>query len=96
MRPVFEHRLVEALRLPQIRALVVGDAVEQDVMMAALDHIDGVDLHIAEMLDRGGNRRRPFAERIRRIEPLGSQPDSPGLGLGQGMGWGHAGHCAAM
>jgi hypothetical protein len=64
--------------------------------MAALDHIDGVDLHIAEMLYRGGNRRRPVAERIRRIEPLGAEPNSPSLGLGQGMGWDRAGHCAAM
>jgi hypothetical protein len=65
-------------------------------MMAALDHIDGVDLHITEMLYRSGNRWRPVAERIRRIEPLGSQPDDPGLGLGQGMGWDRAGHRAAM
>ena len=87
MRPVFEHALVEALRLPQIRAPIIGDAAIENVMMAALDHIDGVDLHIAEMIHGGGDRLRPVAERVRRIEPLGTQPDSPGLGLGQGMGW---------
>ena len=57
MRPVFEHALVDALGLPQVGAPVVGDAAIENVMMAALDHVDGVDLHIAEMLDRGRDRR---------------------------------------
>ena len=65
-------------------------------MMAALDHVDGVDLHIAEMLHRRRDRLRPVAERLARIEPLGVQPDSPGLGFGQGKGFGRAGHRAAM
>ena len=66
------------------------------MMVAALDDVDGVDLHIAEMLDRGGRRLRPFAERRLDVEPLGAQPDAAGLSLGQGMGFGGAGHCAAM
>ena len=65
-------------------------------MMATLDHMDGVDLDIAEMLHGGGDRRWPLAERGRRVEPLAAQPDSPGLGLGQGVGWDRAGHRPAM
>ena len=61
MGPVFEHALVDALRLLQIGAAIGGDAAVEDVMVAALDHIDGVDLHIAEMLDRG--RASPPAPR---------------------------------
>ncbi len=96
MGPVFEHALVDALGLPQVRAAIIGDAAEENVVVAALDHVDGVDLHIAEMLHRGGSGRRPLAERVRRIEPLGTQPDSPGLGLGQGVGFCRAGHRPAM
>ena len=96
MRPVFEHALVDALGLAQIGAAIGGDAAIEDVMMAALDHVDGVDLHIAEMVDRRRHRLRPGAERRRRVEPLGAQPDSPGLGFGQGTGFSRAGHRTAM
>ena len=61
MRPVFEHALVDALGLAQIRAPVGGNAGPQDVVVAALDDVDGVDLHIAEMLDR--RRASPAARR---------------------------------
>ena len=66
------------------------------MMVAALDDVDGVDLHIAEMVDRGRRRRRPPAEWRRGVEPLGAQPDPAGLGLAQGMGVSGAGHRAAM
>ena len=56
--PVFEHAFVDALRLPQIGAAVAGDPAIENMVVAALDHIDGVDLHIAEMRDRGRRRRR--------------------------------------
>jgi hypothetical protein len=48
------------------------------------------------MVHRRRNRLRSGAERLVRIEPLGMQPDSPGLGLGQGSGFSRAGHRAAM
>ena len=64
MRPVFEHALVDALGLPQVGAGIGGDAAIENVMMAALDHVDGVDLHIAEMVHRGRDRLRPVAERL--------------------------------
>ena len=96
MRPVFEHALVDALGLAQVGAGVGRDTAIENVMMAALDDVDGVDLHIAEMVHRRRNRLRPGAERLAGIEPLGMQPDSPGLGLGQGAGFSRAGHRAAM
>ena len=96
MRPVFEHALVDALRLAQVRPGIGRDAAIENVMMAALDDVDGVDLHIAEMVHRRRNRLRSGAERLVRIEPLGVQPDSPGLGFGQGVGFSRAGHRATM
>ncbi len=59
MGPVFEHAFVDALGLTQVRAPIAGDPVPQNMVMAALDDVDGVDLHIAEVLDRGRRRRRP-------------------------------------
>ena len=56
------------------------------MVVAALDDVDGVDLHITEMFDGSTCRLRPFSEwRLR--EPLGAQPDAPGRGLGQGKGF---------
>ncbi len=78
MGPVFEHALVDALRLPQIGAAISGDAARENVVMAALDHVDGVDLHITEVRDRCRGGLRPLSERRRRIQPLRLQPDSPG------------------
>jgi hypothetical protein len=92
MRPILEDRLVDGLRLAQMLAPVAGDARVEDVMVRALDHVDRVDLHVAQMLDRGARRLRPVAERRRRIEALGAQPDAPGLGIGKGVRFGGAGH----
>ena len=52
MRPVFENAFVDALGMMQIRASIIGDAIPEDMMVAALDDVDGIDLHVAEMLDR--------------------------------------------
>src|SRR5262245_2346042 len=61
--------------------------------MAALDHVDGVDLHIAEMLHRGARRLGPVAERGAFIKTLRAQPDAPGAGFGERDGFvGRAGH----
>ncbi len=66
------------------------------MVVAALDDVDGVDLHIAEMFNGGGGRLRALAERRRRVEPLGAEPDPPGLGPGQGMRFTRLGHRARM
>ena len=86
MGPVFEDALVDALGLAQIGAPIFGNAGPENVMVAALDHVDGVDLHIAEMVDRGGGGLRPLAERRRRVEPLRAQPDAAGLASWSGDG----------
>ena len=78
VRPVLEHRLVDGLGLVQVLAAILGNAREEDVMVAALDDVDGVDLHVAQVLDRGPRRLSPAAERRRLVEPLRVQPDASG------------------
>ena len=70
MRPILEHRLVDGLRLAQMLALVVGDARVEDVVMAAFDDVDGVDLHIAQVLHRGPRGLGAGAERRALVQPL--------------------------
>jgi hypothetical protein len=53
-----------------MRSLIGGNAGVEDVVMATLDHVDRVDLHIAEMLYCGARRLRPAAERRWNVEPL--------------------------
>ena len=53
MGPIFEDRLVDALRLDEMPALISRDAAEEDVVMRPLDDVDGIDLDVAEpVLDR--------------------------------------------
>src|SRR5260370_32900689 len=85
MGPVFEHASVDALRLAQIRAAIGGNPVPQNMVVAALDHINGVDLHIAEMLD--GSRSRGWSVAARRfsVEPLRAASDTPRRSIGHGV-----------
>jgi hypothetical protein len=93
MRPVLEHGFVDGLRLVEVLAPVSGNARIEDVVMAALDHVDGVDLHVAQMRHRRGGCLRPVAERRGAVEPLGAQPDESGVGFGEREGClGRAGH----
>ena len=71
MRPVFEHAFVDALGLAQVGAGIGRDAAIENVVMAALDDVDGVDLHIAEMVHGGGNRLRPSAKRFAAYQAAG-------------------------
>ena len=96
MGPVFEHGFVDALGLAQIGAAIVGNPAPENMVVAALDDVDGVDLHVAEMFDRGRGCIRPAAKRRAHVEPLGAQPDPAGFGLGQGTGFIGAGHGAAI
>jgi hypothetical protein len=86
MGPVFEHALVDALGLAQICAPVVGNAAPQDMVVAALDDIDGVDLDIAEMGNGVRHGLRAGTEGCGLIEPLRAQPDAPCFKPGQGVG----------
>ena len=93
VRPIFEHRLVDGLGLVQVIAPVSRNARIENVVMAAFDHIDGVDLHVAQMRNRRARRLRPVAERRGAVEPLGAQPDASGIGFGEREGGlGRAGH----
>jgi hypothetical protein len=46
-------------------------------VVAALDDVDRVDLHVAEVLDRRARSLRAAAERRRLVEALRAQPDAP-------------------
>ena len=77
MCPILEHRLVDLLRLVQIATRVGRDARKEYVMMAAFDHIDRIDLHIPQVLDRQLRRLGVIAERCTSIQPLSMEPDVP-------------------
>ncbi|HVX46215.1 MAG TPA: hypothetical protein VHC49_20150 [Mycobacteriales bacterium] len=81
MRDVLENALLHGLQLMQIRPVVPRNAVPQDVMVAAFDDVNGVDLHVTEVLDRGQDRLRSGAERLLLVEPLGTKPDPAGRRL---------------
>jgi hypothetical protein len=87
MRPVFEHGLIDRLGLAQILAPVARNARIQHVVVRALDHVDRIDLDVAEMLDRGARRLRTGAERCRHVESLGMKPQPPRLRLVERMGF---------
>ena len=86
MRPVFEHAFVDALGVTQIGAAIGGNAIPENVMVTALNHMDGINLHVTEMLDRISRRLRALAERSVRIKPLGAQPDRSRCGFRQRNG----------
>lgn len=83
MRPIFEDGFVGTLRLHQMLALVVGDARPKDVMMATLDHVDRVDLDVAQMRGCRRRRARTATEGGERIKTLGTEPDVSRLRLGE-------------
>lgn len=76
MGPVLEHRLVDALGLLQVFPPITGDSGEQDMVVAALDDVDGVDLDVAEMCHGGGGRMGPCAEWFHAVEALRTQPQA--------------------
>src|SRR6185437_5084570 len=63
---------------------ISGDAAPQDVMMATLDHMDRVDLEIAEMFDRRARGVGTVAERLCLVEVLRVQPNPTRGALGKG------------
>jgi hypothetical protein len=91
--PVLEHGLVDALHLLQIEATILRDAGVEDVVMAALDHVDGVDLHVTELLDRGEGGSGPLAERRVAVEPLSAKPYGASTSLVERVDWSVTRHC---
>ena len=55
--------------------------------MAALDHVDSVDLHVSQVRHRCGRSFRAAAEGLGGVQALGMQPDSARLGGGQSDDW---------
>ena len=60
----------ERRRLAQVVAPVSRNARIENVMVTALDHIDGIDLHVTQMLNRGTRCLRPISKRRGLVEPL--------------------------
>ena len=44
MRPILEHRLLNALDMMQVGPAIVGDAAKQNVVVTTLDNVDRVDI----------------------------------------------------
>ena len=79
MRPIFEYRFVDALSFVQIRALICRDTAVENVMVAAFDDIDRVDLYIAEMFNGKTHSFRAVSERRRGVQLLCMKPDASGV-----------------
>ena len=62
----------------QILAAITRDARPKNMMMAAFDHINGVDLQISQMLYGRESGFWAVAKRRRLIEALSAQPDQTG------------------
>jgi hypothetical protein len=79
MRPIFENCLVDTLCLMQMLTPIRRNARVENVMMAALDDVDGVNLQVAQVLHRCRRGLLAGAEGFGAIQALGMQPDSPAL-----------------
>ena len=83
MRPILENGFVDALRLMEMLAPVRRDARVEDVVMAALDDVNRVDLQVAQVRHRCRRGLRAGAEGFGGVQALGVQPDSAGLDGGE-------------
>ena len=81
MGPVFEDRLVGRLQLNEVGAAIGGNSGMKDVVVAALDDVDGVDLHIAKLGDGRECSVGALAEGFEPVEPLRRDPDVARAGL---------------
>ena len=83
MRPILENGLVDALRLMQMLAPIRRDTRVENVVMAALDDEDGVNLQVAEVRHRCRRGVWAGAKGFGGVQALGIQPDSAGLDGGE-------------
>ena len=79
------------LRDFQIAALIGRDAAEQDVVVAALDDVNRIDLHVAQMFDGGLRGFGAGTEGLALVEPLGVEPEA--TSQGQWNGERRCAHC---
>ena len=82
MRPILEHRLLNALDMMQIGPAIVGDAAKQNVVVTTLDNVDRVDLYVSQVLNRGLHGPLASAEGFALVETLGVEPDATGISPG--------------
>jgi len=61
---------------------IVRDAAEQNVVVTTLDNVDGVDLHVPQVLDRGLHGALASAEGFGLVETLSVEPDATGISPG--------------
>src|SRR5215472_244944 len=66
----------------QVGATIVRDAAEQNVVVTTLDNVDGVDLHVTQVLDRGLHGALAGAEGFALVETLSVEPDTTGISPG--------------
>jgi len=67
----------------QMLAPIRRDARVEDVVMAALDDVDGVNLQVAQVRHRHRRGLRAGAEGFAGVQTLGMQPDSASLDGGE-------------
>jgi len=82
VRPILENGLVDALCLMQMLAAIRRDARIENVVMTALDNVDGVNLQITQVRHRCRRGLGAGAKGFGGVQALGVQPDSAGLGGG--------------
>jgi hypothetical protein len=66
----------------QVGPAIVRDAAEQNVVVTTLDNVDGVDLHVPQVLDRGLHGALAGAEGFALVETLSVEPDATGISPG--------------
>src|SRR6516162_9978812 len=66
----------------QVGAAIVRDAAEQNVVVTTLDNVDGVDLHVPQVLDRGLHGALAGAEGFALVETLSVEPDATSISPG--------------
>jgi hypothetical protein len=75
MCPILEERFVDALSLVEMVAPIRRDAGVKDMVMAALDDVNGVYLQISQISHRRWRGFGPNPERRTGVEALGAEPD---------------------
>jgi hypothetical protein len=67
----------------EMAASIVRNARKEDLVMAAFDDMDRVDLHVAQVLYSSERRFGSATERCWGIECLSVQPETSGFGFGE-------------
>src|SRR5215472_15250165 len=66
----------------QVGPAIIRDAVEQNVVVTTLDNVDGVYLHVPQVLDCGLHGALAGAKGFALVETLSVEPDATGISPG--------------